>query len=43
LEREDLSGGMAAALGPDWGFWRFLAKCRLKAHFFPTVVAGLNN
>jgi hypothetical protein len=29
--------------GSDWGFWRFLAKCRLKAQFFPTVVAGLNN
>jgi hypothetical protein len=35
--------GMAAALGPDWGFWRFLAKCRLKAQSFLTVVAGLNN
>jgi hypothetical protein len=42
-EREDFFGGMAAALGPDWGFWRFLAKCRLKAQFFPTDVAGLNN
>jgi hypothetical protein len=35
--------GVAAALGPDWGFWWFLAKCRLKAQSFPTVVAGLNN
>jgi hypothetical protein len=43
LEREDFFGGMAAALGLDWGFWPFLAKCRLKAQFFPTVVAGLNN
>jgi hypothetical protein len=43
LEREDFFGGMAAALGLDWEFWRFLAKCRLKAQFFPTVVAGLNN
>jgi hypothetical protein len=41
-EREDFFGGMAA-FGSDWGFWRFLSKCRLKAQFFPTVVAGLNN
>jgi hypothetical protein len=43
LEREDFFGWMAAALGPDWGFWRFLAKCRLEAQYFPTIVAGLNN
>jgi hypothetical protein len=36
-------GEVAAAFGSVWGFWRFLAKCRLKAQFFPTVVAGLNN
>jgi hypothetical protein len=43
LEREDSLGGMVAAFGSDWGFWRFLAKGRLKAQFFPTVVAGLYN
>jgi hypothetical protein len=43
LERQDLHGGMAAALGSDWGFWWLLAECGLKARFFPTVVAGLNN
>jgi hypothetical protein len=43
LEREDFFGGKAAAFGSVWGFWRFLAKCRLKAQSFPTVVVGLNN
>jgi hypothetical protein len=38
-----ISLGVAAAFSSDWGFWRFLAKCKLKAQFFPTVVAGLNN
>jgi hypothetical protein len=35
--------GMAAAFGSDWGFWWLLAKRRLKAQFFSTVVARLNN
>jgi hypothetical protein len=43
LERENLLGGMAAALGSDWGFWWLLAECGLKARLFPTVIAGLNN
>jgi hypothetical protein len=34
---------MAAALGSDWGFRWLLAECGLKAWFFPTVIAGLNN
>jgi hypothetical protein len=32
--------GMAAALGSDWGFQRFLAKGRLKAQFFPLLSWG---
>jgi hypothetical protein len=43
LERENLLGGMVAALGSDWGFWWLLAECGLKAQLFPTVIAGLNN
>jgi hypothetical protein len=42
-ERENFLGGMAAALGSDWGFGWLLAECGLKARFFPTVIAGLNN
>jgi hypothetical protein len=34
---------MAAVLGSDWGFWWLLAECGLKARFFPTILAGLNN
>jgi hypothetical protein len=43
LEGEDFCGEVAAMFGSVWGFWRFLAKCRLKAQFFSTVVVGLNN
>jgi hypothetical protein len=43
LEGEDFCGEVAAVFGSVWGFWRFLAKCRLKAQFFSTVVTGLNN
>jgi hypothetical protein len=43
LERQDFFGGMAAAFGSDCSFWLFFAKGRLKAQFFPTVVAGLYN
>jgi hypothetical protein len=42
-ERKNLLGGKAAALGSEWGFWWLLMECRLKAWFFPTVIAGLNN
>jgi hypothetical protein len=42
-ERENLLGGMAAVIGSDWGIRWLLMECRLKARFFPNVIAGLNN
>jgi hypothetical protein len=30
-------------IGSDWGVRWLLMECRLKAWFFPTVIAGLNN
>jgi hypothetical protein len=41
LEREDLLGGMAVALGSDWGFWWLLAECGLKVRFFPYCCHGV--
>jgi hypothetical protein len=34
---------MVAVIGLDWGIRWLLMECGLKAWFFPTVIAGLNN
>jgi hypothetical protein len=38
-----LSKRVKAECGSIWGFWKFLADCRLKAQFLLGVTAGLNN
>jgi hypothetical protein len=38
-----LSKGVKAECGSDWGIWKVLADCRLKAQFLLGVTVGLNN
>jgi hypothetical protein len=39
----EFSERMAVECGSVWGFWRFLANCKLEAQFLLGVTVGLNN
>jgi hypothetical protein len=41
VEGEDFCGEVAVAFGSVWGVWWFLAKCGLKAQFFPYCCCGV--